>query len=124
MNVGAKNDVAGPSTFDQLAANNNNSNNHPIPQQPTSPVVKQPNDARPPQAEFINEELHPELVSNLIDKSRKLHNFTWRNIVGAKWLEEVVVEAGKSTLFLEQIDERITVGDADGRSIHRSPPVK
>lgn len=67
MNVGAKSEAGpSPSAWDQLAANNNNnSNNHPTPPipQPTSPVVKQPNDTTRPPAEFINEELHPELVS-------------------------------------------------------------
>lgn len=60
MSVAAKSDVvAGPSTFDQLATNNNHQPT--IIAQPTSPVVKQPTDGKPP-AEFMNEELHPELV--------------------------------------------------------------
>lgn len=62
MSVAAKSDVvAGPSTFDQLATNNN----HQTLPQPTSPVVKQPTDVRPPvdMNLIMSEELHPELVS-------------------------------------------------------------
>jgi hypothetical protein len=58
MNVAAKTD-AGPSTWDQVASNNNNSN-HQITPLPSSPIVKQPNDSRP--AGEFGEELHPELV--------------------------------------------------------------
>lgn len=65
MNVAAKSD-AGPSTWDQVASSNNN---HPVtPPIPASPLVKQPNDARP--AGEFGEELHPELVSRCHSSSQ------------------------------------------------------
>jgi hypothetical protein len=69
MSVAAKND-AGPSTWDQVASNNNNSNN--LAPLPSSPIVKQPNDVRP--AGEFGEELHPELVC-LQNKLNKFKRF-------------------------------------------------